>query len=590
MTIDRQKNPIVRLSHLYGLYFAGRTLGEDMPRSLMRATATRIAAAAGLAALALVGCANAGTPSGSAGGSAAGRVTTLTVNNNEGEPLTDNFNPLVPTSTLDVYGSWSMIYEPLVQYDPQRPGVTYPWLATKWSWSNNDQTLTFTLRNGVTWSDGKPFTSADVVYTFDLLKRDSAVNTTGIQFATVAANGKYQVTMTFAQPAYTDFYYIAETTPILPQHVWSTIGNPASYTDTNPIGTGPYVLKHFTPEDFLLTKNPHYWQPGLPKITNLDYVAGTATALQNMVNNQTLDWSSGGTPGAQKWQQASPFNHYWFPGAGVVSLEPNLARWPFTDVAVRKAISLAINRTVVGVRGEFGYETPVISATGLLPSQQSYVAAQYSGAKLAYDPAQAKSILTKAGYTMGSGGIFQKGGKPVAITIEDPSGFVDYITDCQLIDSELKQAGIAVTCDGVSTNAWGSDLASGNFDSTLRWSDFGNGDPYYLYNGWLNSTLYGPKGGTASDNFERWNSAATQQALSTYVSTSSTASRSAALATLEGVMVNQVPVIPLFDAADWGTYLTKRAQGWASPQNPYADDSPGGSYSEVVALHLTPVG
>src|SRR5580704_3225541 len=180
MTIDRQKNPIVRLSHLYGLYFAGRTLGEDMPRSLMRATATRISAAAGLAALALVGCANAGTPAGSTGGSAAGRVTTLTVNNNEGEPLTDNFNPLVPTSTLDVYGSWSMIYEPLVQYDPQRPGVTYPWLATKWSWSNNDQTLTFTLRSGVTWSDGKPFTSADVVYTFELLKRDSAVNATGI--------------------------------------------------------------------------------------------------------------------------------------------------------------------------------------------------------------------------------------------------------------------------------------------------------------------------------------------------------------------------------------------------------------------------
>lgn len=548
----------------------------------------RIIAAAGLFALLAAGCANAGTSSGSSSG---GVSTTLTVNNNEGEPLTNNFNPLVPTSTLVVYGSWSMIYEPLVQYDPQRPGVTYPWLSTKWAWSNGDKALTFTLRNGVTWSDGQPFTSADVVYTFDLLKRVSAVNVYGIQFASITADSKYKVTMTFAQPAFTDFYYIAESTPMLPQHIWSHVSNPATYTDTNPIGTGPYLLKHFTPQDFLLTKNPRYWQRGLPKITNLDYVAGTATSLTTMVNDDTLDWSSGGAPGAQKWQQSNPaINHYWFPGAGVVALEPNLARWPLSDVAVRKAISLAINRTVVGVRGEFGYETPVLSSTGLLPSQQSYVTAQFSSDKLTYDPAAARSVLTKAGYKVGANGMFQKAGKPLAITIEDPSGFVDYITDCQLIDTELRAAGIGVTCDGVSTNAWGSDIASGNFDSTLRWSDYGNGDPYYLYNGWLNSTLAGPKGGSASDNFERWSSPATQQALSTYVSTTSNSSRQAALATLEGVMVNQVPVIPLFDAADWGTYLTKHATGWASPQDPYADDSPGASYAEVVALHLRPVG
>jgi peptide/nickel transport system substrate-binding protein len=541
---------------------------------------------AGLAAALLGGCANAGSPA----GSSASGATTLTVNNNEGEPLTDNFNPLVPTSTLDVYGSWSMIYEPLVQYDPQRPGMTYPWLATSWSWSNGDKTLTFNLRKGVIWSDGKPFTSADVAYTFDLVKKVSALNLYGLQFGSITANGPYRVTMNFAQPAYTDFYYIAEASPILPEHIWSKISNPATYTDTNPIGTGPYVLKQFTPENFLLTKNSHYWQPGLPEITNLDYVAGTATSLEDMVNNDTLDWSSGGSPGAQQWVKKNPVNHYWFPGAGVVALEPNLARWPLSDVAVRKAISLAINRSVVGLRGEFGYETPVISATGLLPSQQSYVAAQYQPDKLSYDPAAARAVLVKAGYKAGSGGIFEQKGKPLAITIEDPTGFVDYMTDCQLIDTELRQVGIAVTCDGVSTNAWGSDTASGNFDATLRWSDYGNGDPYYIYNGWLNSTLSGPNGGTASDDFERWKSPVSQQALGTYVSTTSDASRMGALATLEGIMVNQVPVIPLFDAADWGTYLTKNAVGWASEQDPYSDDTPGATYAEVVALHLRPVG
>jgi peptide/nickel transport system substrate-binding protein len=307
-----------------------------------------------------------------------------------------------------------------------------------------------------------------------------------------------------------------------------------------------------------------------------------------MVNNDTLDWSSGGDPGAQKWVKENPVNHYWFPGAGVVSLEPNLTRWPFTDVAVRKAISLAINRSLVGKRGEFGYEFPVTSSTGLLQSQNSYVASAYASDKLTYNPAAAKTVLKNAGYTLNSSGVFAKGGKPLAITIEDPSGFVDYVTDCSLIENELKQVGIAVTCDGVSTNAWGSDLASGNFDSSIRWSDYGNGDPYYIYNGWLNSTL-APKGGNASDDFERWSSPASQSALSAYVSAPSAAARSKALATLEGILVNQVPVIPLFDAADWGTYLTKNATGWASPQNPYADDTPGSTYAEVVALHLRPL-
>jgi peptide/nickel transport system substrate-binding protein len=544
----------------------------------------RLLAGLGLAAAMLAGCANAGSPGGSpAGGS------TLTVNNNEGEPLTDNFNPLVPTSTLNVYGSFSMIYEPLVQYDPQRPGVTYPWLATSWSWSNGDKTLTFNLRKNVSWSDGKPFTSADVVYTFDLMKDVPAVNVDGLQFASVTANSRYQVTMTFADPSYADFYYIAEASPIVPQHIWSKIHNPATYTDTDPVGTGPYVLKTFTPQSFLLAKNVRYWQPGLPKIANLDYVAGTATSLQNMVNNDTLDWSSGGDPGAQKWVKENPVNHYWFPGAGVVALEPNLTRWPLNDVAVRQAISLGVDRALIGTRGEFGYETPITSATGLLPSQQRYVAPQFSSDTLAYNPAAAKAALRKAGYTLGSDGIFEKGGKQVAITIEDPTGFVDYMTDCQLIDQELRQVGIAVTCDGVSTNAWGSDVASGNFDATLRWSDYGNGDPYYIYNGWLNASLTAPIGGNASDNFERWNSPVSQQALGTYVSTSSQAGRMAALATLEGVMVSQVPVIPLFDAADWGTYLTKNAVGWATPQDPYADDTPGGTYAELVALHLRPV-
>jgi peptide/nickel transport system substrate-binding protein len=356
------------------------------------------------------------------------------------------------------------------------------------------------------------------------------------------------------------------------------------------VGTGPYVLKSFTPQHFLLVANPGYWQRGLPKIYGLEVIAVTAQSEANLTEADQLDWSSGGAPGAQAWVKKSPYNHYWFPGAGTVSIEPNLTKWPLNQVAVRKAISLALNRAVIGSKGEFGYEYPVTSATGLLSSQSSFVVPQYRKNLLRYAPAQAKKTLEQAGWKMGHGGIFvDSAGKQLAFTISDPSGFVDYMTDCQLMREELKAAGMALTCEGISTNAWTSDVASGEFDATIRWSDFGNGNPFFVYNGWLNDKLTAPIGRAASDDFERYRSPSAQSALQAYASASTPVARAAALSTLEGILVTDMPVIPLFDSADWGTYITKHAVGWATPQDPYSDDAPGGSYAELVALHLRPV-
>ena len=452
-----------------------------------------------------------------AGSAAASSQTIITVNNNAGEPLTNNFNPLVPTSTLDFYGSWSMIYEPLVQYDVQKPGVTYPWLATSWKWSNGNKTLVFELRHGVKWSDGQPFTSKDVVFTFDLMKKYPSVNLYGLDFTGVTAQGAYQVTMKFPASNYTDFYYAAELSPIIPEHVWSTISNPATYADTNPLGPALSSSSLSTPRTSSSSPTRATGSAACPKIYGLEYVAGTAQSLTNLTDDETLDWSSGGTPGAQAWEKKNPYNHYWFPGAGVVSIEPNLTKWPLNQLAVREAISLALNRSVIGSQGEFGYEDPVLSATGLLPSQSNFVVSQFKNDLLKYDPSQAKKVLEQAGWKAGPGGTFEdNAGKQLAFTISDPSGFVDYITDCQLMREELKAAGMALTCEGTSTNAWTSDVASGEFDATIRWSDYGNGDPFYIYNGWLNHNLTAPVGGTASDDFERYGNSSAQAALQTY--------------------------------------------------------------------------
>jgi peptide/nickel transport system substrate-binding protein len=104
---------------------------------------------------------------------------TLNLAEDEGGPFVNNYNPFTGSHTTD---TMSYVYETLLQFDLADSSVVSPWLSSSYSWSDNGKTLVFQLRRGVKWSDGRPFTSADVVFTFDLLKKDPATNIKGIVF------------------------------------------------------------------------------------------------------------------------------------------------------------------------------------------------------------------------------------------------------------------------------------------------------------------------------------------------------------------------------------------------------------------------
>ena len=81
-----------------------------------------------------------------------------------------------------------MIYEPLFFYDTAKAGDIKPWLGTSYAWSDGGKTLTVQLRHNVKWTDGKPFTSADVVFTFDQALHSTALNKFGLPLASVSAD------------------------------------------------------------------------------------------------------------------------------------------------------------------------------------------------------------------------------------------------------------------------------------------------------------------------------------------------------------------------------------------------------------------
>jgi peptide/nickel transport system substrate-binding protein len=547
-------------------------------------------AAAGLLAAGLAACGS--SPSSS---SSSTSTTTLTMESSPESTITDDFNPFVSTAAPQGMGATGLIYEPLIQFDVAAPPKYYPWLATAYSWSNGGKSITFTIRQGVKWNNGTPFTPADVVFTYNELKAYPAINLAGIPISSVSSSGN-DVTINFSTPQYTNLQQIAGV-GILPQAIWSKAGNPATFVDAKPVGTGPYELKTFTPQGFTLTKNPDYWQASMVKVPNVYFPVYTSnTGALSALFSGNITWTGNYIPGLQKdfVDKAPAYHHYWEAAGGDESFEPNLTKWPTNQLAVRQAISLAVDRTLLGSEGEAGLEYPITNAGGLtLPTYSAW-----SGpvASMTVSPsanvAAADAVLTKAGYKKDSSGYYALNGKEVDLTIISPSAYTDMAEVDSIAAQELKSAGINATFSGLTVDAWNADVADGDFQMTEHWSN-GGITPYNMYDGWLNSAL--ATGSTATGDFERLDDPALDADLATLAGANTVAQQAADLVPLEKYVAANLPVIPLETAAEWFEYNSQHFVGWPSASDSYdtgqpsgTNNGPGSGSDEVVILHLSP--
>ena len=551
-----------------------------------------VTAAALLAAGAGACSSSSSTGSSSSNGSSS---ATLTMESSPESTITQAFNPFIPTEAIWGMGATGLVYEPLLQFDIAAPPKYYPWLATSYQWSNGGKSVTFTIRQGVKFNNGTPMTPADVAFTYNLVKNNKALNLAGLAISSVSTSGN-TVTLTFPAAQYTNLQSIAGV-PILPQSIWSKVGNPATYPDANPVGTGPYKLKTFTPQGFTLTKNAGYWQASLAKVTNVYFPVYTSNtgALSALFNNQ-IDWTGNFIPGLQKDFVAKDpaHHHFWEAPGSTNAFIPNLNKWPTNQMAVRKAISLAVNRTVLASEGEAGLENPVLNASGItLPTYSAWSAPVASDTVSATgDAASAQSVLTAAGYTKGSNGFFQKGGKTVSVTLISPSAYTDYAEVGSIAAQELKNAGIDANFQGISVNAWNQDMATGNFTLAEHWSN-GGVTPYNLYDNWLDSALSSPT--AATGDYEGLKNPTIDSALATLAGSQTVAQQTTALTPIAKYVEANLPVIPVTTASDWFEYNSQHWVGWPTQSNPYESGQPSGTNNnagtgtdEVVILHLSP--
>jgi peptide/nickel transport system substrate-binding protein len=534
---------------------------------------------------------------GSSGGSSnssgsSGSNSTLTIDNESGSLWTCNFNPF---NLSDISYSLGPVYEPLMFVNTLQSAKVTPWLATAYTWSNGNKTLTFTIRNGVKWSDGKPMSAADVVYTFNLLKNNKALDLNSVWsvLSSVSQKGSDQVVMQFKQPAVTYFYYIADQIGIVPQHIWSKIADPVKYPDTSPVGTGAYVIKPCTPQNITYKANPHYWQAGLPKVKTINYPAFTSndTANTYLANGQA-QWGSQFIPSIQKFYLSkSPNYHYWFPPVANVSLFINLKNPILKNVAVRQAMAYAINRQQASQIGEYGYEPPSNQTGIVTPTFSNWEdtsQASKFGNAYSYNPSHAESLLKAAGYTKGSDGIMQKNGQKLSFSITNNGGFSDWVAAVNVIQTDLKAVGIQVTPKNLAAPAYEAAMYNGNYQLGY-YAETGGPTPYYELRQWLYSGNSAPIGQPAGSNFERYSNPQTDALINEYPKTTSTSEEHSIVNQLQQVMLQQVPVIPITEQVDWFQYDTGSFNGWVTKSDPYAQPA-AYNYPDwgQQMLHLAP--
>jgi peptide/nickel transport system substrate-binding protein len=525
-----------------------------------------LAVAGGLAVTVLAACGSGSATSASPGG-------TLTISNESGGLWTCSFNPFNSAVQFLALGD---IYEPLTFVNALKNDQTTPWLATKYAWSNSNKTLTFTIRDGVKWSDGQAMSAADVAFTFNLIKKNPALDLNSVWsvLTSVAAQGNDTVVMNFKSAAVPYFYYIADQVPIVPQHIWSGIKDPVHYADSKPVGTGAYQVNPCTPQNITLTANKGYWQPGLPKVQKVLYPAFTSNdPANNYLATGQAQWGSQFIPNIDAfYAKKSPDHHYWFPPTAQVSLFPNETNALLKDQTVRQALAYAVDRNKASTIGEYGYE-PAGNQMGVVtPTFESWVTPQAKSAAAAYtyNPDKVASLLEGDGYHKGSDGIFvSASGKKLSFHVLNIGDYSDWVASVQTLVQSAKAAGVELIPDNLSSDDYDNKLFNGQFDIAY-YAESGGPAPYYEMRQWLYSANSAPIGQSASSNYERYSDPQTDALLDQYGATTDPATQKQIVGQLEQVMLTQVPIIPVTESVDWFQYDTTHFTGWPTPQNQYA--------------------
>ncbi len=467
-----------------------------------------------------------------------------------------------------------------------------PWLAESYEWSADNLTLTFTIREGVLWSDGTPFSAADVDFTFNLLKANPGldIETAWGSLESVKAADN-TVVFTFAKLALPDFFRISRTL-IVPKHQWETFADPVTEVNATPIGTGPFIFESFTGEQVTAVRNERYWQADRIRINRLIWQreAGEPQVNQLRLANGEYDWGQMYIPNVEQVFVGKDREHnkYWFDQGGSIGIGMNLTKEPFNDLAFRKALAFAIDRDKIIQNAQLGYVTAA-SQTGLkLPGHAEWLNTEIPNeGYIAYDLDAAKAAFTEAGYTTdGEGRLLGKAGTPIEFRFMVPAGYADWIQAAQIIQENCAAVGITLNVETPDVEIHDKDRAAGNYDTYFQVHG-GSCDMFSNFYDNFASERSAPIGEPAVSNWIRFENAQLDELTTELAVTSDRARQMEIVKELQLILYNEIPVIDIWYGALWFEYRTEKAEGWPNAENPYCSPNPN---PQLVLINLVPPG
>jgi peptide/nickel transport system substrate-binding protein len=431
-----------------------------------------------------------------------------------GEPNT--FNRLGPDANTAAVDALTLLtHAPLVRVN-RATGAIEPWLAERWTTSSDGRSLTLALRSGVTFSDGVPFTSADVLFTFRALY-DPSVNSalaSGIQVQRrplqVSAPDARTVIVTLPAP-FASGLALLDSLPIYPKHqleaaldahtfarAWGTTTPPGSMA-----GLGPFVLTGYAPgQRVTFSRNPHYWRKDASG-AQLPYLDGVVIEDIKLADTEMLRLETGSidvmTLADVQPQDIAALrrlrdqgavqlvdvgvgvdpNFMWFnlvPGANPA--KPYLQKTEF-----RQAISYAVDRDAIANTVYLGAAVPVYGP--ITPGNRTW----YSDAAPKYprDLDRARTLLAKIGLTKGADGLLHDSqGRPVRFSILTHAGHPRERV-ATMVQAQLREIGITVDVDGRDVASIFERYGRGDYESIYFGLQASAFDPAMNLDFWLSS-------------------------------------------------------------------------------------------------------
>ncbi len=488
-----------------------------------------------------------------------------------------DWNPI--TDWNYAMGTLGLVYEPLFDYDPLT-NEYIPWLAESGEWTS-DTEYTIKLRPGITWADGEPLTSADVVYTIELGKMPS-VPYSGIWnfLDKVEAVDDLTAVVTFTSPQHQQWGNFIYNRAILPEHLWSQKTEEeimgANGPDPAPIGTGPYQYLTHDQGRMVWQKRDGWWGVealGLdPKPTYIvDIVNGSNNVALGLVLQGGLDLSNNFLPGVATLVDGGYGLSTYYSGppymlsANTAWMAMDTTEQPLDDPAFRKALASAVDvPTIVNV--VYGNIVKAASPTGLLPTWEQFVdQSVVDELGFSYDPEAAKQMLADAGYVDvdGDGFVENKDGSPIDLEIIVPNGWTDWMESIKVIADSGAAVGIKIHTAFPDFGARTDALHSGDFDLAIVNDKQLSNTPWDYYNYMFRLPILDSQN---TDNFARYDNPEAYDLVQQLDLTpvDDIEGMKAITSQLQQISLTDLPIIPLWYNGAWSQASNAVWTNWPS--------------------------